>query len=203
MAQASLTSEKRDTERLIAAAVEFGQDETPVTAQEFYSAVHDYLYAAPQVPAQEQSREVTPRCADGAGPAAAAPISSDKVHRIRSHELYDEQGSRRAAIRYDDDRPATALEAQLESDLALALDHIAKDDAEIERLNAAIEQSASRESLTDDAACKHAADVLRKEIERLEYPRSMVPQDASKISRRQDAFREAIRYLDPPDSSNT
>jgi hypothetical protein len=116
-----------------------------VAHQRGVKAVAEFVKAESNAAPQDMT--LPARVMTGTRPAVAAPISSDKVRRIRSHELYDEQGSRRAAIRYDDDReedrPATVLEAQLESDLALALDHIAKDDAEIERLNAAIEQSAS------------------------------------------------------------
>lgn len=54
---------------------------------------------------------------------------------------------------------------------------------------------------SEDAACKVAADLLRNEIVRLEKPKAMFPQEAEKIGCRQAAFQEAVRYLDPSDSS--
>lgn len=62
-------------------------------------------------------------------------------------------------------------------------------------------QSATGSS--EDAACKVAAVLLRNEIVRLEYPKSMFPQEAEKIGRRQTAFQEAVRFLDPADSEMT
>lgn len=53
---------------------------------------------------------------------------------------------------------------------------------------------------TEDAACKVAADLLRNEIVRLDKPKAMFPQEAEKIGRRQAAFQEAVRYLDPSES---
>lgn len=53
----------------------------------------------------------------------------------------------------------------------------------------------------EDAACKVAADLLRNEIVRLEYPKSMFPQKAEEIGRRQTAFQAAVHFLDPADST--
>lgn len=53
------------------------------------------------------------------------------------------------------------------------------------------------ECTSEDAACERAAAILRAEAERLEYPRTMVPQESEKIARRQNAFRTAAHYLDP------
>lgn len=56
---------------------------------------------------------------------------------------------------------------------------------------------------SEDAACKVAADLLRAEVARLEYPKSMFPQEREKIARRQLGYEAAIRFLDPlpaPDS---
>lgn len=50
---------------------------------------------------------------------------------------------------------------------------------------------------SDDAACERATALLRAEIERLEYPKSMIPQEAKNIERRQEAFEAAIRFLNP------
>lgn len=56
---------------------------------------------------------------------------------------------------------------------------------------------------SEDAACKVAATLLRNEIVRLEYPKSMFPQEAEKIGRRQTAFQAAIRFLDPPEDARS
>ncbi|MDP3937687.1 MAG: hypothetical protein Q8R92_06075 [Deltaproteobacteria bacterium] len=52
-------------------------------------------------------------------------------------------------------------------------------------------------TLSDDAACKRAADLLRAEVKRLEYPKAMVPQESDKIEHRQRGFEAAIMFLDP------
>lgn len=41
-----------------------------------------------------------------------------------------------------------------------------------------------------------AVKALRDEIKRLDYPRSMFPQQAQNIARRQEAFEVAARYLE-------
>lgn len=41
-----------------------------------------------------------------------------------------------------------------------------------------------------------AAKLLRDEIKRLDYPKSMYPQQAEKIAKRQEAFTLAARYLE-------
>lgn len=41
-----------------------------------------------------------------------------------------------------------------------------------------------------------AARLLRDEIKRLDYPKSMFPQEAEKISRKQSAFEIAARFLE-------
>lgn len=41
-----------------------------------------------------------------------------------------------------------------------------------------------------------AAARLRAEVKRLDYPRSMFPQQAQNIARRQEAFEVAARYLE-------
>jgi hypothetical protein len=71
-------------------------------------------------------------------------------------------------------------------------------DLAIEGLRA---QRSAGGAITDDAACARAAQILRAEADRLEYPRRMVPQEAGSIERRQTAFRRAAEYLEPAGST--
>lgn len=54
---------------------------------------------------------------------------------------------------------------------------------------------------TQDAAVNIVCELLRGEIVRLEYPKSMFPQEAEKIGRKQAAYQETIRWLAPTDST--